>query len=300
MARDIIVIGASAGGVTALKTLFHDFNPNVPVSIFVALHFPPNAVSMLPDILGLQTPMSVSHALDGEPIRPGHVYVAPPDHHLVVEFGHMHLTRGPKENRSRPAVNPLFRSAALAYGERVIGIVMSGILDDGTAGLWEIKRRGGIAVVQSPDDAEWKQMPNSAIANVRVDYQESAAKIGELLSSLISGVSKRSKIDVESVMSERTHLTCPDCRGPIERSRLGNLTEYHCRIGHVYSEQSMLAAHEEAEERALWSAVEMLEEGADLDEELKDKASGNGNRAPERKRELAKTIRDAITKRQNR
>jgi two-component system, chemotaxis family, protein-glutamate methylesterase/glutaminase len=296
MSRDIIVIGASAGGVPALKTLFGDFNPAAPVSVFVVLHVPSKAVSMLPDILSHQTLLSVSHAIDGEPILPGHVYIAPPDHHLIIEFGHMHLTKGPKENRSRPAINPTFRSAALAYGSRVIGVVMSGMLDDGTAGLWEIKRRGGIALVQSPGDAEWEQMPESAIANVHVDHQVTAAKMGALLLTLVSESPTQSITNVEPVMSERTHLTCPDCHGPIDRFQFGDLTEYRCRVGHAYSQHNMLAAHAEAEERVLWSAVEMLEEGADLDEELsKVKTSSNGGKAEVNgKKKLAKTIRDAI------
>jgi two-component system chemotaxis response regulator CheB len=287
--RDIIVIGASAGGVPALKTFFQHFNPVVPVSVFVVLHFPSDGRSMLPEILSTQTSLSVHHAIDGERIEPRNVYVAPPDHHLIIEFGHMHLTRGPKENRARPALNPLFRSAALAYGSRVIGIIMSGTLDDGTAGLWEIKRRGGIAVVQSPEDAEHEQMPKNAIASVHIDYQATAAEMGALLLTLVSEISTQSITNVESVMPERTHLTCPDCHGPIDRIEFGDLTEYRCRVGHAYSEEGMLAAHEDAEERALWAAVQMLEQGADLDEEF-GRASKGGNG----KKKLANTIRDAF------
>jgi two-component system, chemotaxis family, protein-glutamate methylesterase/glutaminase len=296
MARDIIVIGASAGGVPALKTFFRNFNPGEPVSVFVVLHISPRAISNLPQILAMQSSLPVSHAIDGEAIQPNRVYVAPPDHHLIVEFGHMHLTRGPRENRVRPAINPLFRSAALAYGPRVIGIVLTGMLDDGTAGLWEIKRRGGMAIVQSPDDAEYEQMPESAVANVHVDYQIPIDKMGAKILSLLSQDSTKFSANSEPFMSEPTQFTCPDCHGPISRLRHGNLTEYRCRVGHVYSDQSMLDAHEDAEERALWSAVESLEEGADLvaEQSCRQGTQDDATASITAKRNLAATIRNAI------
>jgi two-component system chemotaxis response regulator CheB len=151
--------------------------------------------------------------------------VAPPDRHLIVESGHVHLSVGPKENRTRPAINPLFRSAALAYGRRVIGIVLSGILEDGMVGLWEIKRRGGVAIVQLPEDTSHKDMPKSAIANVNVDYQIPVAEMEDLLVSLVGGDSKSADTEVEAVMPEKTRLTGPDCHGPMERLQLGSLTE---------------------------------------------------------------------------
>jgi two-component system chemotaxis response regulator CheB len=216
----------------------------------------------------------------------------------VIESDHVHLSVGPKENRTRPAINPLFRSAALVYGPRVIGVILSGILDDGTAGLWEIKRRGGIAVVQLPDDAKHKDMPKSAIANVHVDYQVPVSEMGDLLISLVGRASESTGFEVEAVMSEKTRLTCPDCHGPIERSRFGQHTEYKCRVGHTYSPDNMLAAHEDAEERAMWSAIESLEEGADLADEL-DGNHLEGERNALRgnakaKRALARAIRKAV------
>jgi two-component system chemotaxis response regulator CheB len=303
MARDIIVIGASAGGVAALKTFFGDFKPNLPVSVFVVLHISPRSVSRLPEILALKSSLLVTHALDGEIIQPNHIYVAPPDQHLIVELGHVHLTSGPKENRARPAINPLFRSAALAYGPRVIGIVLTGMLDDGTAGLWEIKRRGGIAVVQSPEDSEFEQMPESAIENVAVNYQLPIAKMGAKVLSLLSDDSTQYITNAELDMSEPTQFTCPDCHGPISRLRKENLTEYRCRVGHVYSDQSMLDAHGDAEERVMWSAVETLEEGADLLAEIGSRR-GDGDDAKAAvlaKRKLANTIRHGMqTSRQSR
>jgi two-component system chemotaxis response regulator CheB len=241
--------------------------------------------------------LPVDHAVDGEKIQHGHVYVARPDRHLVIELGHIHLSAAPKENRTRPAINPLFRSAALAYGPRVIGVILSGMLDDGTAGLWEIKRRGGIAVVQQPEDAEFDQMPNNAIANVPVDYRVPISDIGDLLVSLIGQPGQSLPNRMEAQMGEPTRLTCPDCHGPIERFRFGPITEYKCRVGHAYSPENMLAAHEDAEERALWSAIESLEEGADLAEEtlIREALNGNGYKADATtKRKLAKAIRTAL------
>ena len=296
--RDIIVIGASAGGVSALKTLFSGFDAGFPAAIFVVLHLLPRQASHLPEILQKQTPLRVAQAVDGEAIECGRAYVAPPDRHVVIEPGHLHLSSGPKENRTRPAINPLFRSAALAYGPRVIGVILSGILDDGSAGLWEIKRHGGMAVAQSPEDAAHRQMPDAAIANVHVDYLVPAGEMGALLSSLTLEPAEPQRSMVGNAMSEPTRLTCPDCHGPIQRIRLGPMTEYKCRVGHAYSPENMMAAHEDAEERALWSAIESLEEGADLTEEV----GGNGKESKENgirgnaqaKRGLARALREAI------
>jgi two-component system chemotaxis response regulator CheB len=296
--RDVIVVGASAGGVTALRTLVRQFKGDTPASIFVVLHLQRDHHSQLPTVLQKSCELPVQHAIDGENIHHGRVYVAPPDRHLVIESGHIHLSSAPRENRTRPAINPLFRSAALAYGPRVIGVILSGTLDDGTAGLWEIKRQGGIAVAQEPEDAEFKQMPSSAIESVSVDYQVPVNEMGGLLTSLIGESVQSLPGRTERHMPQATRLTCPDCHGPIERFCFGPITEFKCRVGHAYSSENMLGAHEDAEERALWSAVESLEEGADLVEELN--ATGKGQTKNRfawdatTKRKLAKAIRAAI------
>ena len=277
--------------------MFQELPAGLPASIFLVLHLRAERPSFLPEIIKKCTGLRVGHASDGEEIKTGRVYVAPQDRHVLIERGHIHLSAAPKENRTRPAINPRFRSAATAYGPRVIGVVLSGTLDDGTAGLWEIKRRGGVAIVQALEDAEHKGMPESAIANVDVDYLVPGDQIGPLLIRLTSENADISVDSAEGVMSARTQLTCPDCYGPIERFDFAGVTEYRCWVGHAYGKESMLEAHAEREERALWSAIESLEEGADLMDELGTQTRFNASeitQSAKAKRQLAKTIRAAI------
>ena len=182
--HDIVVVGASAGGVEALTNLVAALPADLPASLFVVLHVPATGTSTLPDILSRSGPLPASHAKDGEPIEQGRVYVAPPDHHLLLRDDHVHLARGPRENGHRPAVDPLFRSAAWEHSTRVVGVVLSGALDDGTAGLLAIKARGGVAVVQQPEDALYAGMPNNAIEHVEVDHVLPAAAIAGMLARL--------------------------------------------------------------------------------------------------------------------
>src|SRR5205085_2097950 len=180
----IIVIGASAGGVEASRQVVAGLPDDLPATVFVALHLPPEARSTLPEILARSGPLTASHPRDGEPLRRGHIFVAPPDHHLLLEADRVLVKRGPLHNRHRPAIDPLFRSASLAFGPRVIGVVLSGTLDDGTDGLVTIKRRGGLAVVQDPATALFSGMPASAAGAVEVDHLVPVEGIGPLLGRL--------------------------------------------------------------------------------------------------------------------
>jgi two-component system chemotaxis response regulator CheB len=303
-AHDIIVIGGSAGGVEALQKLVHQFPPHLPAAVFVVLHLSPRSKSFLPEILSRAGKLPARHPENGEPIATGHIYVAPPDHHLVIEREHIHLGLGPKEQHQRPCINVSFRSAALAYGERVAGVVLTGTLDDGTAGLWEIKRRGGVAVVQSPEEALFPSMPLAALREIEVDYTVPIGRMGTLLAQLAEGEGEHvpfevGKRDMEPTL---TDLTCPDCRGTIWEVPRGNGSEFRCRVGHAYSAKSMLAEHYAAQEKALYAAIVALEEGSSLADRLADRLGADTSqplRREARDREAeAETLRKLLRERQ--
>lgn len=272
VSRDIVVIGASAGGVEALQTLAAGLPAGLPAAVFVVLHVSPRSRSFLPDILSAAGPLPACHATNGMEIQNGRIYVAPPDHHMLIERGHIHLNLGPKENHQRPCINATFRSAAAAYGNRVIGVVLTGQLDDGTAGLWDIKRRGGLTVVQNPEEAAFPSMPLNAVREIEVDYIVRVSEIGNFLSGLTRKVQENViESEKREMRSELTDITCPDCRGTIWEIRNGSFVEYRCRIGHAYSPRSMLAEHFSAQEKVIWQSIVALEEGSDLSTRLADK-----------------------------
>ena len=260
---DIIVVGASSGGVEALKTLVQGLAPDLPAAVFIVLHVGAHP-SILPDILNRSGALPVSHAIDMARIENGKIYVAPPDHHLILSPGHVHVTRGPKENNARPSVNTLFRTAAIAHGNRVAGIVLTGSLNDGTVGLWEIKRHGGITIVQNPAEAPYPSMPQSALDSVRIDYVLNMAEMAPLLSKLACG--SNLEVEMESRPKsalEGAHLnglTCPECRGPLWEEPQQNPKAFACRVGHRYSFESLLEQHAVATERTLWTALLAVEE----------------------------------------
>src|SRR5215203_640683 len=184
--RDIVVVGTSAGGVEALRTLVGGLPKHFPGSVFVVMHTAADAPGVLAQILDRSGPLPAINASNHDGIRPGYIYVAPPDFHLLLEPGHVRLSHGPKENRFRPAVDPLFRSAAQHFGPRVVGVILTGSLDDGTSGLWAVKSLGGAAVVQDPDEAFMSSMPQSALEHVEVDYKLPLAEIPGVLARLAS------------------------------------------------------------------------------------------------------------------
>ena len=296
--HDIIVVGASAGGVEALGDLVSCLPPDLPAAVFVVLHIPAYGASVLPGILSRRGPLPALHPADGETIQNGRIYVAPPDHHLLLEKGGtVRLTRGPHENGHRPAVDTLFRSAARAYGPRVIGVVLTGTLDDGTAGLQAIKRRGGLAVVQDPEDALFASMPRCAIEGVRVDTVAPLAEIGPILDRMarlpapaeskapvtpgLEDEVRVAEFDIKQLETRRegkpSSYACPDCHGVLWEVEEDGLLRFRCRVGHAFSPESLLATQSDALEDALWTALRALEESAALAERLSERAGGRGH-----------------------
>jgi two-component system chemotaxis response regulator CheB len=293
----IVVVGASAGGVEALADLAASLPGDLPAAVFVVLHLPATGTSALPEILSRHGPLPAGHVRDGEPIQPGQIYVAPPDHHVLLRTGHVHLSRGPRENGHRPAIDPLFRSAAREYATRVVGVVLSGALDDGTGGLLAIKSRGGIAVVQDPADALYPGMPGNALQHVEVDHVLPAAAMGELLARLIADSAEapadpaptgmRVEVEMEGFSLEAfegshpgrpSGFSCPDCNGVLWQIQDGGLERYRCRVGHAWSPESLLTQQSEALEAALWIALRSLEERAALARRLAEPARRRGHR----------------------
>jgi two-component system chemotaxis response regulator CheB len=226
--------------------------------------------------------MPVLEAREGEKVERGRVYVAPSDRHLILNNGEISLSRGPRENRHRPAVDPLFRSAARAYRERVIGVILTGALDDGSAGLFAVKSRGGIAIVQDPHEAVEPGMPRSAIRSVDVDHCVPLAKIPPLLVKLTrtkiripekNGQEKGSKRNMTNTKKpgfrdDAVSFVCPECNGPLYETRESKLIKFNCQIGHSFSSESLTDAHTDALERALWIAVRTLNERVAIHEAL--------------------------------
>ena len=286
--HDLIVIGASSGGIEALIALLGWLPADLAAALCIVVHTSPEAPGLLPAVLGRRTPLPVSQAIDGERLQAGHIYVARPDHHLLVESGRIRVTRGPRENRHRPAVDPLFRSAALTYGPRTIGVVLSGALDDGTAGLAAIKNQGGIAIVQDPEEALFPGMPASAQRHVPVDYALPAAAIGPLLARLArEPASQPERAPAEALIIEEryareegaamddlteigmpTALTCPECHGPLWEVGDRSILRFRCRTGHAFTAESVMAGQSVALEDALWMAVNTLQESALVAEQL--------------------------------
>ena len=277
--HDTIVVGASSGGVEALKRLVGALPADLPAALFVVLHRPPDRPSLLAEILRSVSRLEVTDADDGEAIVPGRIYVAPPDRHLLVAQERVRLTRGPKENRFRPAIDPLFRSAAYAYGPRVIGVVLTGNLDDGTAGLWAIKDRGGIAIVQDPLEAPFPSMPSSALANVDVDY---CLRLDEVAPTLVAisaqpaaggaPVPEHMRIETRIALEDNaleagvmklgklSPFTCPECSGMLLQIEEGGTVRFRCHTGHAYSVGSLLEDVTESVEQNLWSTIRAMDE----------------------------------------
>jgi two-component system, chemotaxis family, protein-glutamate methylesterase/glutaminase len=272
--RIVVGIGGSAGAIEALTRIVAGLGAGFPAPILVVVHVPPNATSVLPQILTRAGTVPAAHAADGDGILPPRLSVAPPDHHLTVEAGRLCLDRGPSVNRNRPAIDVLFRSLAETYGSRCIGVVLSGNLDDGSAGLLAISRAGGTTIVQDPEDAMHPDMPRNAMDQVAPDHVVPASAVGALLRRLVAEETgdAPARVSDGAVAGETPHepagrmvptkLSCPDCGGVLDLLEDGSMAHYECQVGHVYSTESLFAAQTDRVEQALWLALRSLEEKA--------------------------------------
>ena len=311
--RDLIVAGASAGGVEALAKLVADLPPELPAAMLVVLHVLSTGTSVLPNILDRAGPLPATSARHHELIERGHIYVAPPDHHMLVADDHIELTHGPRENGHRPAIDPLFRSAARSRGERVIAVVLSGALDDGTAGLQVVQRAGGTTLVQDPDEALYEGMPRSAIEHGAADHvvelRAMADAICDLIDSPIEAAADpepvpeldHGPLDIAErapLRGDASGLTCPECGGALWEQQDGDVVRFRCHVGHAYSAESMQAEQGLALEAALWSALRSLEERAGLFRRLARRLAASAETEQRYERKAAEMVRHADAVRQ--
>jgi two-component system chemotaxis response regulator CheB len=301
--RDIVVVGGSAGGLGALTQLLGHLPADFPGAVHVVLHVAADSPTLLPQLLQRSTKLPVAFARHGASVATGRVVVAPPDHHLMLDADRVRLSHGPRENTYRPSIDVLFRSAAVAYGPRVIGVVLSGLLDDGSAGLWAIRRRGGTALVQDPADADYPDMPRNAIQLNRIDDVLSAARLAERMTQLVqqpvaaapeappaamtSEVRMASAEHIEpaamDALGGRSSLTCPECGGALWQLDDAGLSRYRCHVGHAYSLLTLAAEQSIRVEAALWAAMRALEENGRVAHHL---ASSAGERGEHRRAEV--------------
>ena len=309
----IVVVGASAGGVPALREFVAGLPADLNAAVFIVLHVPPYARSQLADVLDRCGPLPATQARDGERIHPRQIYVSAPDCHLLVANEHVSVKHGPKENRHRPAVDALFRSAAYTHRERVIGVILSGLLNDGTSGLWSIKQFGGTTIVQDPREAAFDDMPRSALEQVEIDHTLPACEIGPMVAQLVNdspgkprelpeAVTQRMGTEVAVAATdnalrsgilrygERTAFTCPECHGALARIAEGSHTRFRCHTGHGFTADALLDGITETAEEALWNAQRALEEGVMLLDDMARQLAESG-----RSTEAAQVLRSART-----
>jgi two-component system chemotaxis response regulator CheB len=296
----IVVMGASAGGVEALIEVLSELPGDFDAAVFVVLHMPAHARSELSSILQRATALQVAPAEDNDAIVRGRVYVATPDRHLMIEPDRVRITRGPKECRARPAIDVLFRSAALAFGSRVIGVVLTGLLDDGTAGLWAIKDCGGVALVQDPATAMHPSMPQSARTHVAIDGVFELARLGRELARLATertrqtgAVSTSASLDIENTIAMEgnglqagvmelgkvSKYTCPDCHGVLVQIEEGSIVRFRCHTGHAFSLKTLLVEVNNAIDTGLWATMRAVEERIMLLRQMAELASDEGDAA---------------------
>jgi two-component system chemotaxis response regulator CheB len=290
----VVVIGTSAGGIEALREIAAALPADLPASLLVVIHVPARSPGFLPQILNRAGRLPAGHAENGQEIRHGRIYVAPAGFHMLLDDGRIRLAAGARENLHRPAIDALFRSAAVARGRRVIGVVLTGALDDGTAGLRAIKRCGGVAIVQDPAEALYPSMPLSAMRNVRVDHCAALAEIPALLDRLtretipdgphevapadmkleVGMAAMDSTEDKLDRIGKRSTFTCPECHGTLWEMNEEGALRFRCHVGHAYTSETLVAQQSSGLEDALWAAVRAFEENAKLASRMAERAHG--------------------------
>jgi two-component system, chemotaxis family, protein-glutamate methylesterase/glutaminase len=293
--RDIIVIGGSSGATGPLKAILGALPPDLPAAVFVVLHIPAHGIGILSTVASAASRLPVVQAESGMVIKNGQIYIAAPDHHLLLFESHIMLGRGPRENMVRPAIDALFRSAALQYGPRVIGVVLSGLLSDGAAGLTAIKRCGGLALVQDPSDAIADEMPLRAIEATTVDLCAPGAKIGDILTDLAHEapgtklpIPPEIRLEVEIAAGERigsdslaqiaepAAITCPGCGGVLSVLKAEHPLRFRCQVGHAYTADALAKEQEGRVDEALRVALRIIEERAELVHRMAEDARHRG------------------------
>lgn len=300
--RTLVVIGASAGGVQTLRRVVADLPADLDAAVCVVLHIAPGAPSALAAILERAGSLPCRAAGDHEALQPGEILVAPPDRHVVIEDGHVALSIGPRENGHRPSVDALFRTAAENLDGLVIGVVLSGMRDDGTAGLALIKAHGGLALVQDPGEALHSGMPSNAIAHVAVDAVVPSGQIANTIVRMVNGEWEDGESDEdpgpEDLGSEPVVTTCPECGGVLSEARQAGLTQWRCEVGHRYSPESLADAQAEGVEATIWAAVRALEDRRRLLERMAHQSDTRGfassARAFRQRAEQARAQVDAV------
>jgi two-component system, chemotaxis family, protein-glutamate methylesterase/glutaminase len=296
--RNVIAIGASLGGVDAARQVLAALPNDLPAAVLITIHVGSNGLNAMADVFGAGSTIPTSTAVDGEPVQMGRVYIAPADHHLLVLHDVVRLGRGPRENMARPAIDPMLRSVGLSCGGRAIGVVLSGMLNDGAAGLADLKRCGGLTLVQNPSDAQARDMPLSALHAVDVDYRAPAAELGALLLRLVKenaepAIAPPADIQLEveialgrpvgteatATIATPVPLTCPHCSGVLSQIKRGPPLRFRCQVGHAFTAEALEAEQEGSVDEAMRVALRIIEERAVLLEKMAQAARRSGRSA---------------------